>query len=81
METPEELITKCKRHLNDAGTPQQWYKVDIRMLIKELERALSIADVVNRRELLIAFAVFLASNPMNNYCDKEDLVDEFLKGN
>jgi len=66
----------------DINQEDYWKAVkDAKVLIKELKQQCNIADAVNRRELLIAFAVFLASNPMNNYCDKEDLVDEFLKGN
>lgn len=49
-QTPEELIKKCKAHLNDPSTPQQWYKTDIRMLITALERALSLGVVVGQSE-------------------------------
>lgn len=67
-----------EEELTDILRKVEWGQMDSTVAF---DRILRLFNVVNRREQLIAFAEFLASNPMNNYCDKVDLVNEFLQGN
>ena len=81
MREPKQLIEECKKHLRDTEQYKHEYKKDIRKLITALEKQLIIANVSNRRELLIDLLDKLEKGGGNRFVSKEWIVNNHLQGN
>ena len=80
MRKKQVLIEECKKHLRDSKKYEHEYKKDIRKLITELEKQLTLTGVSHQRELLKSFAneaqEKMYEQPDN---DLSDFVDAFIK--